>query len=169
MTGRSRRKACPNPSCRFTYSRSFLGTQCNLCGACLKPAGSKRSTEPSKSPPIKVSNIVKSAPKLVKSAPKVVKITDKIQSVYGHLYNRYFVLLASSENKVHLCVQKQCRKLRINTIHGENSTQFYCKQIQMALENPPDNPMEILSENDILYKMSQIQNYPQVAKQKLDF
>ena len=29
--------------------------------------------------------------------------------------------------------------------------------------------MEILSENDILYKMSQIQNYPQDAKQKLDF
>ena len=38
----------------------------------------------------------------------------------------------------------------------------------MALENPPENPIEILSENDILYKMSQIQNDPQDAKQKVD-
>ena len=38
----------------------------------------------------------------------------------------------------------------------------------MALENPPENPMEIFSENDILYKMSQIQNYPEDAKKTVE-
>ena len=38
----------------------------------------------------------------------------------------------------------------------------------MALQNPSENALESFSENDVLYKISQIQNYPQDAKEKVE-
>ena len=38
----------------------------------------------------------------------------------------------------------------------------------MALQNPSENALESFSENDVLYKISQVQNYPQDAKEKVE-
>ena len=38
----------------------------------------------------------------------------------------------------------------------------------MALENPSANAMDSFSQNDVLYKISQVQNYPQDAKEKVE-